>query len=158
MPVPSRRTILRVGGALLAVHQAAAQTWAPPMTSRSCLLCARRVCDPSWPRSDFCRLGEYRPVQLRQHLGGAQFERCGGAERELASRTGAVQTAGDELEAGTNTVLVTHRPDIIDALGKEWFEVKEGEASIFALENGKLLLLARGQMAAGSRIAAAWKR
>jgi len=61
-------------------------------------------------------------------------------------------------KAGTNTVLVTHRPDIIDALGKEWFEVKEGEASIFAPENDKLLLLARGQMAAGSRIAAAWKR
>jgi len=27
---------------------------------------------------------------------------------------------------GTNTLIVTHKPSIIDALGKEWFEVKEG--------------------------------
>ena len=32
---------------------------------------------------------------------------------------------------GTNVVVVTHRPNIIDAFGKDWFEVKEGEASIF---------------------------
>jgi uncharacterized protein YjiS (DUF1127 family) len=52
-------------------------------------------------------------------------------------------------KTGTNTVLVTHRPDIIDALGKEWFEVKDGEASIFAPENGKLLLLARAKWQPG---------
>ena len=32
---------------------------------------------------------------------------------------------------GTNTVLITHKPNILDALGKDWFDVKEGEASIF---------------------------
>ena len=32
---------------------------------------------------------------------------------------------------GTNVVVVTHRPNILDAFGKDWFEVKEGEASIF---------------------------
>ena len=34
-------------------------------------------------------------------------------------------------QAGTDTVLVTHYPNIIAALGKDWFDVKEGEASIF---------------------------
>jgi phosphohistidine phosphatase SixA len=32
---------------------------------------------------------------------------------------------------GTNVVVVTHKPNILDAFGKDWFEVKEGEASIF---------------------------
>ena len=33
--------------------------------------------------------------------------------------------------AARNNVYVTHKPNIIDAFGKDWFEVKEGEASIF---------------------------
>jgi hypothetical protein len=32
---------------------------------------------------------------------------------------------------GTNVVVVTHKPNILDAFGKDWFEVKEGETSIF---------------------------
>jgi hypothetical protein len=28
-------------------------------------------------------------------------------------------------------VYVTHKPNVIDAFGKDWFDVKEGEASIF---------------------------
>jgi broad specificity phosphatase PhoE len=36
----------------------------------------------------------------------------------------------------TNTVLITHYPNIIAALGKNWFDVKEGEASIFRPQNG----------------------
>ena len=59
--------------------------------------------------------------------------------------------------AGTNTVLITHKPNIIDALGKDWFDVKEGEASIFRPENGHYTLVARVQMADWSRIAAAAK-
>jgi broad specificity phosphatase PhoE len=59
--------------------------------------------------------------------------------------------------AGTNTVLITHKPNIIDALGKDWFDVKEGEASIFRPENGRYTLVARVQMADWSRIAAAAK-
>jgi len=58
---------------------------------------------------------------------------------------------------GTNTVLISHKPNIIDALGKDWFEVKEGEASIFRPENGKYVLVARLQMADWPRIAAAAK-
>jgi broad specificity phosphatase PhoE len=56
---------------------------------------------------------------------------------------------------GTNTVLITHKPNIIDALGKDWFEVKEGEASIFRPENGKYVLVARVQMTDWPRIASA---
>ena len=36
-----------------------------------------------------------------------------------------VATAPD---AGTNTLIVTHEPNILDAFGKDWFEIKEGEA------------------------------
>jgi len=48
--------------------------------------------------------------------------------------------------AGTNTVLITHKPNIVDALGKDWFDVKEGEASVFRPDNGSYKLIARIQM------------
>ena len=47
---------------------------------------------------------------------------------------------------GTDTLIITHRPNILDALGKDWFEVKEGEASIFRPENGVAKLVGRVQM------------
>jgi broad specificity phosphatase PhoE len=58
---------------------------------------------------------------------------------------------------GTNPVLVTHKPNILDALGKDWIDVKEGEASVFRPENGKYVLVARVQMADWARIATAAK-
>jgi hypothetical protein len=58
-------------------------------------------------------------------------------------------------EKGKNDVLITHKPNIIDALGKDWFDVKEGEASIFKPEGGKHRLLARVQMEDWPKIAAA---
>jgi len=46
--------------------------------------------------------------------------------------------------AGRNTLIVTHKPNILDALGKDWFEVKEGEASVFRVDaSGKSQLIAR---------------
>jgi phosphohistidine phosphatase SixA len=60
-------------------------------------------------------------------------------------------------KAGTNTILITHYPNITAALGKDWFEVKEGEASIFRPENGSYKLVARLQMDEWPRIAAATK-
>ena len=49
-------------------------------------------------------------------------------------------------EPGKNTLLVTHKPNILDAFGKDWFEVKEGEASIFQPDGtGKVSLVARVQ-------------
>jgi phosphohistidine phosphatase SixA len=47
---------------------------------------------------------------------------------------------------GKNNFLITHKPNIVDALGKDWFDVQEGEASIFKPESGKYRLVARVQM------------
>jgi phosphohistidine phosphatase SixA len=58
---------------------------------------------------------------------------------------------------GTNTILITHKPNIIDALGKGWFDVKEGEASIFRPDNGSYKLIARVQMDEWPHLAAAAK-
>jgi broad specificity phosphatase PhoE len=46
-------------------------------------------------------------------------------------------------DAGTNTLIVTHKPNILDAFGKDWFEIKEGEASIFKPANGTYVMVAR---------------
>src|ERR1700730_15666379 len=64
---------------------------------------------------------------------------------------------GTAPKPGTNTILVTHKPNIVDALRKDWFDVKEGEASIFRPENGSYKLLARVQMDEWSHIAVAVK-
>jgi hypothetical protein len=56
---------------------------------------------------------------------------------------------------GTDTVIITHKPNIIDALGKDWFDVKEGEASIFKSEGNSYKLVARVQLDEWPRIAAA---
>ncbi len=58
---------------------------------------------------------------------------------------------------GTDTVLVTHYPNIIAALGKDWFDVKEGEASLFQPGNGSYKLLTRIQMDEWPRIATSAK-
>jgi broad specificity phosphatase PhoE len=33
--------------------------------------------------------------------------------------------------SGMNVIVVTHKPNILDAFGKDWFDVREGEASVF---------------------------
>ena len=43
-------------------------------------------------------------------------------------------------ERGTNTLIVSHKPNIIDAFGKDWFEIREGEASVFKPGGAKLVL------------------
>ena len=49
---------------------------------------------------------------------------------------------------GKNTLIVSHKPNIIDAFGKDWFNVKEGEASVFRPDGtGKTALVARFQSA-----------
>ena len=57
-------------------------------------------------------------------------------------------------ERGKNTFLITHKPNIVDALGTDWFDVKEGEASIFKPEDGKYRLVARVQMEDWPKLAA----
>ena len=45
---------------------------------------------------------------------------------------------------GTNTLVVSHKPNIVDAFGKDWSDVQEGEASIFKPDgDGKFTLLGR---------------
>jgi broad specificity phosphatase PhoE len=60
-------------------------------------------------------------------------------------------------QPGANTVLITHYPNILAALGKDWFDVKEGEASIFRPQNGGYFLIARLQMEEWPRVADAVK-
>jgi phosphohistidine phosphatase SixA len=56
--------------------------------------------------------------------------------------------------AGTNVVIVTHKPNILDAFGKDWFEVREGEASVFKPDgNGGSKLFARVQVDDWSKLA-----
>jgi phosphohistidine phosphatase SixA len=48
--------------------------------------------------------------------------------------------------AGTNVVIVSHKPNIIDAFGKDWFDIREGEASVFKPDgNGGYKLVVRIQ-------------
>lgn len=54
--------------------------------------------------------------------------------------------AGHRPAKGTNTLVVSHKPNIVDAFGKDWSDVREGEASIFKPDgNGKYTLLGRVQ-------------
>jgi broad specificity phosphatase PhoE len=39
--------------------------------------------------------------------------------------------AATQPPAGKNTLVVTHKPNILDAFGRDWFEIKEGEATVF---------------------------
>lgn len=54
---------------------------------------------------------------------------------------------------GQNRLIVTHRTNIAQAFGKEWYDVREGEASIFRAEKGAYSLLARLQLDEWGRLA-----
>src|SRR6516162_153864 len=58
-------------------------------------------------------------------------------------------------DKGKNNFLITHKPNIADALGKDWFDVKEGEASIFKPKGDKYELVARVQMDEWPKLVAA---
>jgi hypothetical protein len=45
--------------------------------------------------------------------------------------------------AGSNVVIVSHKPNILDAFGKDWFDVSEGEASVFKPDGNGYKLVAR---------------
>jgi hypothetical protein len=47
---------------------------------------------------------------------------------------------------GANKNLITHKPNIVDALGKDWCDAKEGEAALFRPETGGNKFIARVQM------------
>ena len=57
---------------------------------------------------------------------------------------------------GTNVIVVTHKPNILDAFGKDWFDVREGEASIFKPDGkGGYTLVARVQAVDWAKLAQA---
>jgi phosphohistidine phosphatase SixA len=66
--------------------------------------------------------------------------------------------ASTQPPAGTNIVIVSHKPNTIDAFGKDWFDVKEGEATIFKPDGAAFKVVARVQMDEWPRIAAAAKK
>jgi phosphohistidine phosphatase SixA len=55
--------------------------------------------------------------------------------------------------AGTNMVLITHKPNILDAFGKDWFDVREGEATIFKPDGSGYKAVARLQAADWGKLA-----
>jgi phosphohistidine phosphatase SixA len=57
--------------------------------------------------------------------------------------------------AGTNTVLVTHKTNILDTFGKDLFDVREGEASVFLPDGGSYKLIVRVQADEWSKLAQA---
>jgi len=60
------------------------------------------------------------------------------------------------LPADTDLVIVSHRPNIIDAFGKDWQDIHEGEASVFEADgNGGYRLIARIQAGEWSKLAQA---
>jgi phosphohistidine phosphatase SixA len=69
-------------------------------------------------------------------------------------RTAAMRKlAATPPPAGTNTVLVSHKPNIMDAFGKDWFDVREGEASVFRPDGSGYKLVTRIQAANWSKLA-----
>ena len=57
--------------------------------------------------------------------------------------------------AGTNTIVITHKPNLLDAFGKDWFDVREGEASVFQPDGGGYKLIVRVQPDDWSKLAQA---
>src|SRR5882762_1884489 len=98
----------------------------------------------------------FRAVETARLIGGKEPETTldvteGGqvvSPNENNRRTQAMRRmAGTPPAAGTNTLIVSHKPNIVDAFGKDWFEIREGEASIFKPDDGgKYSLVGRVQI------------
>jgi len=59
-------------------------------------------------------------------------------------RMQALRKLAATAPASGNAVIVSHKPNIMDAFGKDWFDVSEGEASIFKPDgSGGYKLVAR---------------
>jgi len=72
-------------------------------------------------------------------------------------RTAALRKmAGTMPPPGTNVIVITHKPNIVDAFGKDWFDVREGEASVFKPDgNGGYKPIVRIQAGDWSKLAQA---
>ena len=66
--------------------------------------------------------------------------------RTIAARRRCASSLRTAPPAGSNVVIVSHRPNILDAFGKDWFDIREGEASVFKPDgSGGYKLVARVQ-------------
>jgi hypothetical protein len=103
-----------------------------------------RLYEPAQPSLRDRNLGRFQGCRedgqsrLRRILAPAGDSRRTAAFRELL----ATRPPPD-----TNTVIVTHTPNIVAALGKDWSADKEGEAPVFRPANDACTLIARVQMA-----------
>ena len=97
----------------------------------------------------------YRAVETARLIGGKEPQTTldiseGGlvvTPNENNRRTQALRAlVATAPDPGTNTLIVTHKPNILDAFGKDWFEIKEGEASIFKPEGTGYVLVGRVQI------------
>jgi phosphohistidine phosphatase SixA len=62
---------------------------------------------------------------------------------------------GFHLAADNNLVIVTHKPNLMEAFGKDWFDVREGEASVFKPDDdGGYRLIVRVQASEWSALKA----
>ena len=62
--------------------------------------------------------------------------------------------AGTAPPASTSVIIVTHKPNIMDAFGMDWFDVREGEMSIFKPDgSGRYTLIARVPAADWAKLA-----
>src|SRR5947207_12484917 len=98
----------------------------------------------------------FRAVETARLISGKQPEATADVSEggqvvtptENNRRAQALRTMlGTMPDPGTNTLIDTHKPNILDAVGKDWFEIKEGEASVFKPDgSGKYTLLGRVQI------------
>jgi broad specificity phosphatase PhoE len=67
------------------------------------------------------------------------------------------QLVGCHLAADGNLVIVTHKPNLVEAFGRDWSNVREGEASVFEpnVTGAGYRIMARIQASEWSRLAKA---
>jgi broad specificity phosphatase PhoE len=82
--------------------------------------------------------GDVRPTFDVTEIGPA-FPQSENDRRSVALRM-MIATAPP---AGKNTLVVTHKPNIVQALGQDWSNVEEGEATIYRVDGGKPVLVGR---------------
>jgi phosphohistidine phosphatase SixA len=107
--------------------------------------------------------GEITSTTDLAEIGGASASGMGMGQPmspdEISRRTAALRKlAATPPQASGNVILVTHKPNLVEAFGKDWSDVREGEASIFKPDgNGGYTLVARVQADDWSKFAEAAK-
>jgi phosphohistidine phosphatase SixA len=95
--------------------------------------------------------GKVSPTEVLNE-GGTTTMAQGNSDKGAALR----KLAATPPPAGTNVILVTHKPNIVGAFGKDWSDVSEGEATIVRPDGkGGFTLVGRVQAADWPRLAKA---